>query len=317
MAQHDYDITNAAGAVVRADINSVLSAIAAQNSGAAAPSTTYAFQWWADTSTSPTTLRIRNAANSAWIAVGVLNTNFELAGTTTFGRSLIAAAAASNARSTLGLTDAIVTTTLASQAEAEAATNNTKLMTPLRTAEAIQANSPPGEGVELARKTASASSQIDFTETDNSLYKGYKFRFRGVTASLAGAQLDLRLSNDAGATFLAGTTDYRLTGESSRISGSSTSGALSSWRMTLDDSLSIAGNYSLNGKAEVLDVNGGYPVCQIMTTFFSNVTSSQVTVTAGGYYIGAVGAGNPFDAFRFFMSSGPISGGEFIMYGVP
>lgn len=43
----------------------------------------------------------------------------------------------STARASLGLTEGIVTTSIASQAEAEAGTNNTNLMTPLRTAQAI------------------------------------------------------------------------------------------------------------------------------------------------------------------------------------
>ena len=65
MAQHDYVIDNSTGANVRADINSVLQAIASNNSGSSAPSTTYAFQLFANTTTSK--LQIRNAANSAFV----------------------------------------------------------------------------------------------------------------------------------------------------------------------------------------------------------------------------------------------------------
>ena len=70
MAQHDYIIANQSGAAFRADLNNGLAAIVSQNSGAAQPSTTYAYQWWADTTTG--LLKIRNAANSAWITVGTL-----------------------------------------------------------------------------------------------------------------------------------------------------------------------------------------------------------------------------------------------------
>ena len=70
MAQHDYIISNQSGAAFRADLNNGLAAIVSQNSGAAQPSTTYAYQWWADTTTG--LLKIRNAANSAWITVGTL-----------------------------------------------------------------------------------------------------------------------------------------------------------------------------------------------------------------------------------------------------
>lgn len=72
MAQHDYAIANASGAAVRADLNNALSAIATNNSGATAFATTYAYQWWADTTTG--LLKVRNAANSAWVTVGTLAT---------------------------------------------------------------------------------------------------------------------------------------------------------------------------------------------------------------------------------------------------
>lgn len=70
MAQHDYVIANQSGAAFRADLNNGLAAIVSLNSGPTAPSTPYAYQWWADTTTG--LLKIRNAANSAFITVGTL-----------------------------------------------------------------------------------------------------------------------------------------------------------------------------------------------------------------------------------------------------
>jgi hypothetical protein len=70
MAQHDYIIANQSGAAFRSDLNNGLAAIVSQNSGAAQPSTTYAYQWWSDTTTG--LLKLRNAANNAWITVGTL-----------------------------------------------------------------------------------------------------------------------------------------------------------------------------------------------------------------------------------------------------
>jgi hypothetical protein len=78
MAQHDYDIANGTGAAVRSDINNVLDAVVSQNSGSSAPSTTFSYQQWADTSAG--LLKIRNGANNAWITVGTLDaTNLGLA----------------------------------------------------------------------------------------------------------------------------------------------------------------------------------------------------------------------------------------------
>lgn len=70
MAQHDYLIDNQPGAAFRADLNAALSAIVSNNSGATEPATTYPYQWWADTASGK--LKLRNAANSAWIEIGSL-----------------------------------------------------------------------------------------------------------------------------------------------------------------------------------------------------------------------------------------------------
>jgi hypothetical protein len=67
MATHDYVIANASGAAVRTDLNNVLAAIVTNNSNATAPATTYAYQWWADTTA--TQLKLRNAANDDWIVI--------------------------------------------------------------------------------------------------------------------------------------------------------------------------------------------------------------------------------------------------------
>ena len=67
MAQHDYAIANQSGAAFRTDLNNALSAIVSQNSGAAEPSTTYAYMRWADTTAG--VMKMRNGANSAWITL--------------------------------------------------------------------------------------------------------------------------------------------------------------------------------------------------------------------------------------------------------
>jgi hypothetical protein len=91
VAQHDYVIANGTGAAVRSDLNGALAAIATINSGATAPTTTYAFQLWADTTTG--LLKIRNAANSAFVTVGTLaSTNLGLLTTTSAASTYLALA---------------------------------------------------------------------------------------------------------------------------------------------------------------------------------------------------------------------------------
>lgn len=78
MAQHDYVIANQSGASFRADLNNGLAAIVSNNSGASAPSTTFAFQWWADTTDN--VLKMRNAANDGWITIRELDGDYETVG---------------------------------------------------------------------------------------------------------------------------------------------------------------------------------------------------------------------------------------------
>ncbi len=67
MAQHDYDIANQSGSNFRADLNNALDAIVSNNSGSSQPSTTFAYEWWVDTSAN--LLKLRNSANNAWITL--------------------------------------------------------------------------------------------------------------------------------------------------------------------------------------------------------------------------------------------------------
>jgi len=71
MATHDYVIANGTGAAVRSDLNDALAAIVSNNSGTSEPATTYAYQWWADTTAN--VLKIRNSANNAWITLRELD----------------------------------------------------------------------------------------------------------------------------------------------------------------------------------------------------------------------------------------------------
>ena len=78
MAQADQQIQNATGSDVRADLNNNFDALFSNNSGSSEPSTTTAFMWFADTTNDA--LKIRNAADSAFITVGTLSqTNLGLA----------------------------------------------------------------------------------------------------------------------------------------------------------------------------------------------------------------------------------------------
>ena len=70
MATHDYNLANQSGQAFRNDLNNALAAVASNNSNATDPATTFAYQWYVDTGDD--TLKIRNAANNAYINVSTV-----------------------------------------------------------------------------------------------------------------------------------------------------------------------------------------------------------------------------------------------------
>lgn len=65
MSQHDYVIANQTFPNTRTDLNNAFAAIVSQNAGASAPSTTYAYMLWYDTTND--LLKMRNADDDAWV----------------------------------------------------------------------------------------------------------------------------------------------------------------------------------------------------------------------------------------------------------
>jgi hypothetical protein len=77
-------LNNQAGASFRADLNNAMQALVGNSSGASAPATMFAFQFWADTAND--ILKMRNSANTAWISLLTMSTGVPLqapAGATT------------------------------------------------------------------------------------------------------------------------------------------------------------------------------------------------------------------------------------------
>jgi len=74
----DYSLANQSGSAFRTELNSILGAVQTLNSGSSAPSNLVAHMVFLDTSTTPATLKIRNAANDGFITLGTASTNFGL-----------------------------------------------------------------------------------------------------------------------------------------------------------------------------------------------------------------------------------------------
>lgn len=67
MSQHDFEIANQGFPSFRSDLNSALQALASVSAGTSAPSTTFAYQFWYDSTNQ--ILKMRNGDDDAWISV--------------------------------------------------------------------------------------------------------------------------------------------------------------------------------------------------------------------------------------------------------
>jgi len=67
MSQHDFEIANQGFPSFRSDLNSALQALASLSAGTSAPSTTFAYQFWYDSTNQ--ILKMRNGDDDAWISL--------------------------------------------------------------------------------------------------------------------------------------------------------------------------------------------------------------------------------------------------------
>ena len=87
MSQNTVIVVDGTGLEVLGYMNDAFNTLITNNSGSVEPSEMYAYMFWADTTTG--NLKVRNAANSAWITVGALGTaNLGLIPTTAIGSTV-------------------------------------------------------------------------------------------------------------------------------------------------------------------------------------------------------------------------------------
>ena len=187
MAQHDYIIANDTAANVRSDINSALAAIVSQNSGASAPSTTYANMLWYDSTNN--LLKMRDEADAAWITLGELDQSngiFKPAvnvGSDATGDIYYRNASGVFTRLPIGTTDQVLTVAsgLPSWADAVA---------------------PAGAGLEfIATADASNSSGLVFTGFDSASYDSYRFILGNLVPATDGRNLRISMSSNGGSSY--------------------------------------------------------------------------------------------------------------------
>lgn len=180
MATHDYVIDNQTSASARADINSVLQAIVTNNSSATAPTQTYGNMFWYDTANN--FLKMRNEADSEWVIIGYID---QATGQFDVRTDVIQAVTAGGTVVKNSSGSTILDLKPTSQATAEAGTNNTEIMTPLRVKQSITENAPSAGWELIGSSTGTGAATINVTTTGN-LYRTVKILFefeRGTSGS--------------------------------------------------------------------------------------------------------------------------------------
>ena len=225
MANHDYNIANQTAPNFRADLNNALLAIVSTNSGSSAPSTTFANQLWYDTTNNK--LMMRNEADNAWITVFESDQTNNRVNLITDDIQY-ATSAVTEVKNTSGTT--VLSLQVPSQSTAETGTENTQVMTPLRTKQSIEANSittvSAGTGISVATSGTTRTVSTNLTA--------------GSGISISGATVSLKNS------FMANTSSALSSGNTSSFTNSTGYPVIISGRTT-----------STGGGSFTLSVSGG------------------------------------------------------------
>lgn len=174
---HDYNIANQTAPNFRADLNTLLTNIVSTNSGSSAPSTTFANMLWYDTTNNQ--LKMRNEADSAWITLFESDQSNNRVNIITDDIQY-ATSAVTEVKNTSGTT--ILSLQAPTQSTAETGTENTQVMTPLRTKQSISANAITSvvAGTNISVSTSSGAATIT-----NSISAGDGLTLSGSTMSLS------------------------------------------------------------------------------------------------------------------------------------
>lgn len=200
---------------------------------------------------------------------------------------------------------------VASQAEAEAGTDTTKLMTPERVAQAIDALTTPSAYVLLTATTLSSSATANFTLPSG--YASHIFVLTAVRPATDGAQLQIRMSTDGGTTFNALTYCFVINDITAATTPNTTnSGDNSDSLLDVTGAVGNATGEGVCGRVELFGAN---------TSTRATAITSLTRIDTAGVTSRISGAGNiltaaTVNAMQFRYSSGNLADGTIYHYGV-
>lgn len=182
---------------------------------------------------------------------------------------------------------------------------------------ARQAVPPSGSRILLGSQTVSAAvANVDFLTGIDATYDEYELVFMGVKLAADGANFGLRISQDGGATFKAGATDYYWEGvyiNTTVANSAFISNNTGSTFMRLTTSVLLNAAIPIHGKAKFFRP---WASAERKYFIYESICAQQTqgnTVEYGGGQYGT--DNNPFNAVRLVASAGNITAGTFNLYG--
>lgn len=167
----------------------------------------------------------------------------------------------------------------------------------------------------IEAKPASASATIDFVTGITSTYDEYVITITDYVPATNATQLSVRISQDGGATFKAGATDYKFSRNALGDAGVNTpAGSTGATSILPTPTLSSTAANSLSGWIKFSGPSGAtsYKKFRCEFTAIDSAGASDF-ITAGGAYVTDT---NAINGVRILSSSGNIASGNFALYGL-
>ena len=294
MSQHDFNIANQSFPATRTDLNNALTALASNSSGATAPTTTYANQFWYDTSTN--ILYIRNEANNGWVSVITLDASMTATASElnqldaiTRGSILYGNASGETARLAAGAASTVLTSDGTDISWAAAAGGG-------------------GGGMEFIASSGAISdgtASVAFTGFDASKYDHYVFYFQHlIPATDGGGDYILgRLSANGGSSYDATDGNYHYSSSTDRTGF-----------LIINEAIgSDTNEYGFSGMFKVFCPHvAAYTYGKQDGVGMTTTSGNLASASNSNIHLSAAAQ----NAIQFLFNSGNIESGEITMFGI-
>lgn len=175
-------------------------------------------------------------------------------------------------------------------------------------------NSLIGQYLFLSDAGADDSASIEFSNFDQSNIMTYRFIFVNVVPATDGATWRMRTSSDGGSSYDSGASDYKWA--STNVDNSGTTTATDSTGdsfIDLSSAVGSASNEGISGYVDLFSPNRDDLVTQSISKFAIVDTAGNLEFNVGA---GSRNESNVVNGVQFYFSSGNITSGFFLLYGV-